>query len=73
MRSDGSSTARYRAWMSRHRLTLCDRDHDRLTADIDRDRRQSCLARDRCREPWACRARGFSRPGGRDEAYKLRW
>src|SRR5713101_7082910 len=37
MRSDGSSTARYRAWMSRRRLTLCDRD--RLTADIDRGRR----------------------------------
>ncbi len=37
MRSDGSSTARYRAWMSRRRLTL--RDRDRLTADIDRGRR----------------------------------
>src|SRR5712692_7494387 len=37
MRSDGSSAARYRARMSRHRLTLCDRD--RLTADIDRGRR----------------------------------
>src|SRR5713101_5156249 len=39
MRSDGSSTARYRAWISRHRLTLCDRDRDRLTADVDRGRR----------------------------------
>src|SRR5260370_20189148 len=39
MRSDGSSTARCRAWMSRHRLTLCDRDRDRLTADVDRGRR----------------------------------
>src|SRR5229473_6915950 len=36
MRSDGGSTARYRAWMSRRRLTL--RDRDRLTAD-DRGRR----------------------------------
>ena len=38
MRSDGSSTARYRAWMSRHRLTLCDRDRYRFT-QMDQGRR----------------------------------
>src|SRR6266851_9947544 len=66
MRSDGSSTARYRAWMSRHRLTLCDRDRDRLTADIDRGRRSRVWPA-RFREPWlvgsAVVAPGGSRRG----------
>ena len=70
-RSDGSSTARYRAWMSRRRLTLRDREsaHGRYRSGSP----QWCLARDRCREPWAGRVCGFRARGVATRLTKLRW
>src|SRR5216683_436037 len=57
MRSDGSSTARYRVWMSRRRLTLCDRDRLTVAAVVV--------------VSLGLVGSAVFAPGGRDEAYQI--